>query len=478
MPEQPVDGQPGVVHAADFHQAVERRDQDRSRHRARRRDVHGDARAEAPADDDDPARVDIRPRREGVERREAVVEELALAGPALARPVAPVVDAGDRPAPRPATVSDGPRDLLGVAAEVEQRWRGRRAARNEEAGEPRAVARDHLQPFGAGGKVRRAGTGLRKEDEPLLPEPGRGRQADEDCRERDQPLHVSSPSRRPPPPSDDYRDGGGGKLPTMLEISPHERRALRAQAHHLHPVVTIGQHGLTPTVLTEIDLALNAHGLIKVRVFLDDRDEREFAARRDRRRARRRAGAAHRQAVRAVAPAARACRRAGEGAAAEAWQDALGQGARGEPQGNEGPRTSRAARARGAACGRVRRHRHATREASAQTARSRYFCGEIAPRCAQARDRCPATHAITAYAGPWRTPGSVGAQPTPPPHGALGSLAGAGRVNNRDQRRPACRTVPPGPGRAAAFNGSGPDRGRGGRCHPPALPRPHPPPCR
>ena len=61
----------------------------------------------------------------------------------------------------------------------------------------------------------------------------------------------------------------------MLEISPHERRALRAQAHHLHPVVTIGQQGLTPTVLTEIDLALNAHGLIKVRVFLDDRDERE-----------------------------------------------------------------------------------------------------------------------------------------------------------------------------------------------------------
>lgn len=62
----------------------------------------------------------------------------------------------------------------------------------------------------------------------------------------------------------------------MLELSPHQRRALRAQAHHLHPVVTIGQHGLTPTVLTEIDLALNAHGLIKVRVFLDDRDEREL----------------------------------------------------------------------------------------------------------------------------------------------------------------------------------------------------------
>lgn len=61
----------------------------------------------------------------------------------------------------------------------------------------------------------------------------------------------------------------------MIELSPQQRRALRAKAHHLHPVVTIGHHGLTPTVLTEIDLALNAHGLVKVRVFLDDRAERE-----------------------------------------------------------------------------------------------------------------------------------------------------------------------------------------------------------
>ena len=61
----------------------------------------------------------------------------------------------------------------------------------------------------------------------------------------------------------------------MLELTPHERRALRAQAHHLHPVVTIGQHGITPMVLTEIDLALNAHGLVKVRVFVDDRGTRE-----------------------------------------------------------------------------------------------------------------------------------------------------------------------------------------------------------
>ncbi len=61
----------------------------------------------------------------------------------------------------------------------------------------------------------------------------------------------------------------------MSELTPQDRRALRARAHHLHPVVSIGQHGLTPRVLHEIDVALTAHGLIKVRVHSDDRAARE-----------------------------------------------------------------------------------------------------------------------------------------------------------------------------------------------------------
>jgi putative YhbY family RNA-binding protein len=60
-----------------------------------------------------------------------------------------------------------------------------------------------------------------------------------------------------------------------LEISPDERRALRAEAHHLTPVVMIGNDGLTPAVLHEIDVNLAAHGLIKIRVFSDDRGARE-----------------------------------------------------------------------------------------------------------------------------------------------------------------------------------------------------------
>jgi putative YhbY family RNA-binding protein len=61
----------------------------------------------------------------------------------------------------------------------------------------------------------------------------------------------------------------------MISLTPPERRALRAKAHHLHPVVSVGQHGLTAAVLHEIDLNLIAHELIKVRVFNDDRVARE-----------------------------------------------------------------------------------------------------------------------------------------------------------------------------------------------------------
>jgi len=60
-----------------------------------------------------------------------------------------------------------------------------------------------------------------------------------------------------------------------LEITPDERRALRAQAHHIDPVVMIGNDGLTPAVLHEIDVNLSAHGLIKIRVFSDDRAVRD-----------------------------------------------------------------------------------------------------------------------------------------------------------------------------------------------------------
>ena len=60
----------------------------------------------------------------------------------------------------------------------------------------------------------------------------------------------------------------------MLKLTPTERSALRSEAHVLNPIVIIGEAGLTESVLKEIDSGLDSHGLIKVRVFGDDREAR------------------------------------------------------------------------------------------------------------------------------------------------------------------------------------------------------------
>ncbi|KWO81820.1 YhbY family RNA-binding protein [Burkholderia ubonensis] len=59
-----------------------------------------------------------------------------------------------------------------------------------------------------------------------------------------------------------------------LSLSPAERSALRSEAHALKPVVLIGAEGLTDAVLKEIKVHVDAHQLIKIRVFGDERDER------------------------------------------------------------------------------------------------------------------------------------------------------------------------------------------------------------
>jgi len=61
----------------------------------------------------------------------------------------------------------------------------------------------------------------------------------------------------------------------QIQLSIAERKVYRADAHHLSPVVMIGNGGLTAAVIKEADAALNAHGLIKIRVLGDDRAARE-----------------------------------------------------------------------------------------------------------------------------------------------------------------------------------------------------------
>jgi RNA-binding protein len=51
----------------------------------------------------------------------------------------------------------------------------------------------------------------------------------------------------------------------VSELTPKERRGLRARAHHLQPVVMIGDAGLTEQVIREIEANLRSHELIKIR---------------------------------------------------------------------------------------------------------------------------------------------------------------------------------------------------------------------
>lgn len=63
-------------------------------------------------------------------------------------------------------------------------------------------------------------------------------------------------------------------LTPLSPLTPARRRSLRADAHHLSPVVSISQKGLSATVLAEIDRSLKVHELIKVRLYGIDRDDR------------------------------------------------------------------------------------------------------------------------------------------------------------------------------------------------------------
>ena len=60
-----------------------------------------------------------------------------------------------------------------------------------------------------------------------------------------------------------------------MPITEKQKRQLKKIAHHLKPVVMVGQHGLSENIHTEIGIALDHHELIKVRVNAADREERK-----------------------------------------------------------------------------------------------------------------------------------------------------------------------------------------------------------
>ena len=60
-----------------------------------------------------------------------------------------------------------------------------------------------------------------------------------------------------------------------MNLTEQQRKHLRRLGHDRNPVVLIGQGGLGPNVVAEMDRALNDHELVKVRARVGDRDERD-----------------------------------------------------------------------------------------------------------------------------------------------------------------------------------------------------------
>lgn len=64
----------------------------------------------------------------------------------------------------------------------------------------------------------------------------------------------------------------------MPSLTARERARLKARAHALEPIVQVGHSGITDAVVAELERALTAHELIKVRINGTDRDERQATA--------------------------------------------------------------------------------------------------------------------------------------------------------------------------------------------------------
>ena len=60
-----------------------------------------------------------------------------------------------------------------------------------------------------------------------------------------------------------------------MPLSKVHKKFLVSLAHNLKPFVTIGQNGITDNVNTELEIALDFHELVKVKIASGDREERK-----------------------------------------------------------------------------------------------------------------------------------------------------------------------------------------------------------
>jgi RNA-binding protein len=60
-----------------------------------------------------------------------------------------------------------------------------------------------------------------------------------------------------------------------MKLTNNQKKYLRSMAHDLKPFVMIGQHGLSESVLAELESTLLKHELIKIKLRVSDREEKQ-----------------------------------------------------------------------------------------------------------------------------------------------------------------------------------------------------------
>ncbi|MGO2415095.1 MAG: ribosome assembly RNA-binding protein YhbY [Cobetia crustatorum] len=64
-----------------------------------------------------------------------------------------------------------------------------------------------------------------------------------------------------------------------MSLSQSQKKAFRSIGHHLDPVVTVSENGLSEGVMNELERALDDHELIKLKLAINDREARAEVAR-------------------------------------------------------------------------------------------------------------------------------------------------------------------------------------------------------
>jgi len=61
----------------------------------------------------------------------------------------------------------------------------------------------------------------------------------------------------------------------MTKLTNNQKKFLRSMGHTLKPIVMVGQHGLSESVLAELESTMTKHELLKIKIRAEGRDEKQ-----------------------------------------------------------------------------------------------------------------------------------------------------------------------------------------------------------